>query len=118
MTPIVNVHMITSFHFNYLQFMTVTLLFMASSFISVTYWGTHSDQYGNYKILFITAISLPLLSFIWIYNRNFYTILLLQVFIGFVWSGFNLCTQNFIFDAVRRENLSKIFSYYSILDSL
>lgn len=118
MAPIVNVHMILSLHFNYLQFMTVTLLFMASSFVFVTYWGPHSDRYGNYIILFITSISLPLFSFIWVFNRNFYTILLIQIFGGFVWSGFTLCTQNYIFDAIPRENIPKIFSYYSILANL
>lgn len=118
MAPVVNVHLIESLHFNYLQFMCVTLLFMASSFISVTYWGPHSDRYGNYIILFITSISLPILSFIWVFNKNFYIILLTQVFGGFVWSGFNLCTQNFIFDAVRKENIAKIFSYYNILANL
>ena len=115
MRPIVNVHMIESLNFNYLQFMSVTLLFMASTFIFVTYWGPHTDRYGNYIILVITSISLPFLSFIWIFSRNFYFILLIQIFAGFIWSGFNLCTQNFIFDAVKRENLPKVFSYYSIL---
>jgi len=98
--------------------MAVTLSFMAASFISVTYWGPHSDRYGNYKILVVTSISLPILALIWVFNRNFYIILLTQIFAGFVWSGFNLCTQNFIFDAVRRENVAKISSYYSILANL
>lgn len=118
MAPVLIVHIIESLHFNYIQFMAVTLSFMAASFISVTYWGPHSDRYGNYKILVATSISLPILALIWVFNRNFYIILLTQIFAGFVWSGFNLCTQNFIFDAVRRENVVKISSYYSILTNL
>ena len=118
MGPIVNVHIIESLHFNYIQFMFVTLSFMAASFISVTYWGPHSDRYGNYRILVATSISLPILSLIWVFNRNFYIILLAQIFGGFVWSGFNLCTQNYIFDAVRRENVAKISSYYNIMANL
>ncbi|MDD3819263.1 MAG: MFS transporter [Actinomycetota bacterium] len=118
MSPILNIHVIESLHFNYIQFMAYTLSFMAASFISVTYWGALSDRYGNYKIIATTSISLPILAFIWIFNRNFYTILLTQIFSGFVWSGFNLSTQNFLFDAVRRENVAKISSYYSILTNL
>lgn len=115
MSSVINVHLVESLHFNYIQFMCVSLVFMAASFISVTYWGPNSDRYGNYVILFITSISLPVLSFIWVFNKNFYIILLTQAFSGFIWSGFNLCTQNFIFDAVRKENISKIFAYYNIL---
>ena len=118
MSPILNIHVIESLHFNYIQFMAFTLSFMAASFIFVTYWGSLSDRYGNYKIIAVTSISLPVLAFIWIFNRNFYAILLTQIFSGFVWSGFNLSTQNFLFDAVRKENVAKISSYYNILTNL
>ena len=44
-------------------------------------------------------------------------LIILQLFSGFVWSGFNLATFNFIFDAVRRENVSKIMSYFNTLNT-
>jgi len=104
--------------FNYLQFTVVMMIGVIASFIFMTYWGPLSDKYGNYRILVISSFSLPLLALAWVLIRNFYLIILLQIFGGFIWAGVNLATSNFIFDAVRRENISKIMSYFNMLNGL
>jgi MFS family permease len=115
--PIIPVYIIKSLGFNYIQFTIVTMTAIVASFVFMTYWGRLSDMYGNYRILFITAIALPVLPVGWLLLRNFYGLIVLQVFSGFVFAGFNLATTNFIFDAVRRENISKIMAYFNTLNT-
>jgi MFS family permease len=117
MLPIIPVYVLRNLEFNYVQFTAVMMLAIIFSFISMTYWGPLSDLYGNYRILFTTAVVLPLLPVGWIVLKNFYLLLILQMFSGFVQAGFNISTTNFIFDAVRRENISKIMAYFNTLNT-
>lgn len=117
MGPIIPVYVLRSLEFNYAQFTAVMMAVLVFSFISMTYWGPLSDMYGNYRILFATAIMLPLLPVGWIVFKQFPVLLVLQVFNGFVLAGFNLSTTNYIFDAVRQENISKIMAYFNTLNT-
>jgi MFS family permease len=117
MAPIIPVYLLRSLELNYLQFTVIMMTAIIFSFISMTYWGPLSDLYGNYRILFTTAIAMPLLPLGWLILKNLYALILLQLFSGFVMAGFNLATTNFIFDAVRRENISKIMAYFTTLNT-
>jgi MFS family permease len=84
----------------------------------MTYWGPLSDKFGNYRILVVTAFAVPFSHLGWTFFRNFYLLIFLQLFAGFTMAGFNLAQSNFIFDAVRRENVSKIMGYFNMLNTL
>ena len=115
--PFIPVFILQSLGFNYIQFTVILMTASIFSFVFMTYWGPLSDKYGNYRILYITAVSMPLLALGWAFIKNFYLLILLQTFSGFLWAGFNLATTNFIFDAVRRENVTKIMAYFNTLNT-
>ena len=116
--PILPVYFLQTAHMNYLQFTAVMMAGAISSFTFMTYWGPLSDKYGSYRVLIISSLAFPLVGLGWALVRDFYLMIILQVFSGFVWAGVNLATSNFIFDAVRRENISKIMSYFNMLNTL
>jgi MFS family permease len=118
MAPLIPVYLLRELGFNYLQFTVLIMTSTIFTFIFMTYWGPLSDKYGNYRILTVTALVMPLLPFAWIFIRNFYLLIPLQIFSGFIWAGFNLSVLNYIFDAVRRENVSKISGYYTFLNTM
>ncbi|MBN2441536.1 MAG: MFS transporter [Spirochaetales bacterium] len=118
MAPVVPVFLLKSLHFNYLQFMIIMMSSMFSTFLALRYWGNLSDTYGNYKILFVTAISLPIIIVGWVFIKNFYLLILLQLFSGFVWSGLNLSTQNFLFDSVKPQNIPKVSAYFTATNNI
>ncbi len=117
MAPLIPVYLLQELGFNYLQFTVLIMTSTIFTFIFMTYWGPLSDKYGNHRILTVTALVMPLLPFAWIFIRNFYLLIPLQIFSGFIWAGFNLSVLNYIFDAVRRENISKISGYYTFLNT-
>jgi len=118
MAPLVPVFLLKSLKYNYFEYMVVILSAMVSSFLSMTYWGPLSDKYGNYRIIVVTAIGLPFISLGWAFFKNFYLLIFIQIFSGFIWSGFNIATLNFIFDAVKRENIPKISAYFNLLNNI
>ncbi|MBN2533027.1 MAG: MFS transporter [Spirochaetales bacterium] len=118
MAPIIPVFLIQSLHFNYIQYMIIMMSSMVSSFIAVSYWGPLADRYGNYRILIVTALSIPVIAFGWVFFKNFYLLVIWQLFSGFIWSGFNLSNLNYIFDSIRPENVPKISAYFQSLNNL
>ncbi len=118
MAPVIPVFLFRSLKFDYLQYMIITLAPMVATFLSMSYWGRLADKYGNYRILLITAISIPLLSIGWAFIKDFAFLIPLQLFSGFVWSGFNLSNQNYMFDSVRPANMPKISAYFLSLNNL
>ena len=115
--PLVPVYILQDLDFNYIQFTIVMMAATIFASVFMTYWGPLADRYGNYRILGVAALGLPILALSWALVKNFYLLIFVQVFSGFVWAGFNLATTNFIFDAVRRENISKIMAYFNTLNT-
>ena len=118
MGPLVSVHLLKSLQFNYLQYMAVIMAAIVFSFVAMNYWGPLTDRYGNYRILTATAIALPILPIGFVVLKSAPWLVLVQIFSGFVWAGFNLSTANFIYDAVRKKNISKIFAYFNTVNNV
>ena len=118
MAPIINVYVLQSLHFSYMQFTALNVAMMVTSFVAMMYWGPLSDRFGNYRILMVTTMFLPLVAFAWIFADNFYLLLLLQCFNGFLMAGMNLAIINYLFDAVLPQNVMKITAYFNTLNNL
>jgi MFS family permease len=112
MAPIIPVFLLQPLGFNYLEYSIVMLAPMVTTILAISYWGRLADRYGNYRILLITVISLPLLAFGWAFIKNTWVLVVLQLFSGFVWSGFNLSNQNYIFDSIEPRKIPKIYGYF------
>ncbi len=126
-SPFFAVYMLKDLNFSYIEFTIVTLIAPLSTLIFVPFWGKFADKYGNIKVLKITGFMTPLMPIYWIATIFFIqfnsTLLLVsylcifEILSGFVWSGFNLCSVNFIYDAVTRQRIALCATYFNILNS-
>ena len=69
------------------------------------------DRYGNKKILVLASLFIAVLPFLWILNRNFWWICLIQVVGGLAWAGFDISVLNFAFDVLPSEKVTRHTSY-------
>jgi MFS family permease len=118
MVPVIPVFLLTSLDFNYIEYSIIILAPMVTTILAMRYWGKLADKYGNYRILLITAVLIPLFGFAWAFIKNMYLFVLLQLLSGFVWSGFNLSNQNYLLDSVRPQNVPKIFAYFISINNI
>ena len=126
-SPFFAVYMLKELQFNYATWTLVVVFNLLGSLIFMPLWGKFADNYGNLKVLKWTGALVPLIPLLWFFtfffgkiNILFIIIYLLAVelFSGFVWSGFNLCAVNFIYDAVTREKIALCVSYYNVLNGV
>jgi MFS family permease len=113
--PFFAVYVLQELHYNYIQYTVYTFAFAVASFVFMYYWGGHSDLYGNRMIFAITGLLTPVLPLLWLLTGNFWYIIIIQIFGGFIWAGFNLSTSNYIYDAVTPQKRARIFAYYNIM---
>ncbi len=114
--PYFSVYMLKNLHFDYLSYTAVQLASVITGLVAFPLWGRNADIVGNAKVLKSTAFIIPVLPVLWIFARDPFTLILIELFSGFVWSGFNLCTSNFIYDAVAPEKRVRYLSYFNLIN--
>ncbi|MBI4845601.1 MAG: MFS transporter [Candidatus Omnitrophica bacterium] len=115
-SPFFSVLMLRELGFNYFLFTLITLSSTFTIYCIITRWGRHADKAGNLKVIKITAPLIGCIPLLWIINRSPLFLICAQVFSGFVWAGFNLCTANFIYDAVIPEKRTRCIAYFNTIN--
>lgn len=117
-SPFFAVLMLKELKFDYLLYAVITITATFTVYFNIARWGRHADRVGNLKIIKTTAPLIGLIPLLWIINRNPFYLIGAQIFSGFVWAGFNLCTSNFIYDAVSPEKRTRCIAYFNTLNGV
>ncbi|MBU1863237.1 MAG: MFS transporter [Candidatus Omnitrophica bacterium] len=117
-SPYFSVYMLKILSFNYLQYMAIHLTSLFALILSMPVWGRHADLIGNAKVLKTTSICIPFIPILWILTRYFPFLIGIELLAGFVWAGFNLCSVNYIFDAVTPEKRIRCLSYFALINGI
>lgn len=117
-SPYFSVYMLNNLKFNYLFYMSVHLSAVVMGLIAFPIWGRHADVVGNAKILKIASFLIPLIPILWMFSKNPFYLMGVEMFSGFVWGGFNLCTANYIYDAVSPAKRVRCLGYFNLINGI
>jgi len=84
----------------------------------VTLWGKYADKAGNLKVMRIVSFAIPFVPLLWLASPNVLCLVLVQLFSGACWAGFDLCSGNFIYEAAPAGKRLKYIAYYKALSTL
>jgi len=115
--PIIQVYLLQELNLDYAQYTWVTMTFTIASFVFMLYWGPLSDRFGNRRVLLVAALLLPFVALAWIFVKDWWWLIVLQLVSGFLVSGVNLTTSNYIFDSVKPERMAKTVAYFTALNT-
>lgn len=115
-SPLVAIYLLRNLNFSYTIYMIIYIGGYAMSRFTLELWGKLADKYGNYKIIVIQSILLPLIPILWIVSKNPIFLTLVASFFGWtIGGGFVLCTGNFVYDNVSRPKRALAISYLNLL---
>lgn len=117
-SPFFVVLMLKELNFNYFIYTIITLTATFTIYCVIARWGRHADKVGNLRIIKMTAPLIGFIPLLWVINRSPVYLVGAQVLSGFVWAGFNLCTSNFIYDAVSPEKRTRCIAYFNTLNGI
>jgi len=111
--PFFAVYMLRDLKFDYLTYVAINATSTITATIFLTIWGRRADRAGNIKVIKVTSCIIPLCPLIWLVSREVYYLMPIQVVAGFAWSGFNLASANFLYDASSRESRTQSIAIFN-----
>ena len=114
--PYFALYMLRDLQFSYVEFTLVSGTATITQFLTFRYWGGLSDRFGNKKILNVCGWGVAVLPTFWLFSAYIPYLLVVQIFGGFVWSGFSLASANFIFDAVTPPKRARCVAYQGLVN--
>ncbi len=113
---LVAVYLIRELQFSYVNYMLVIMGGTFLSLFSMEVWGRIADKYGNYKVIIISSIMIPVIPVLWILHPSIIYLLLVPSLIeGIAWAGLNLATGNFIYDNISSQKRGLAVSYLNMV---
>ena len=113
--PFFTPYMLRELKFNYITYTIINSVATLTTLGFMTWWGRRTDRAGSIKILKLTSFMIPLVPIMWLISGNFYWIILAQILSGFAWSGFQLSSNIFIYDASPQDNRTRFIALYNAL---
>jgi len=118
-SPLTTVYLLRYLELSYSKYMIIVFAGTIFSLFLLELWGKISDRFGNYRVLCLTTILIPLTPILWILSTNtIYLIFVPSTIGGIAWAGFMLASGNFIYDNVRIEKRGLAISYFNLLTGI
>lgn len=116
--PYFSLYMLRDLKYDYMSFTIVIATSNITQFLMFRYWGGISDLFGNKKILNLCGWGMAIVPVLWLGSANIYYLILIQVYGGIIWSGFNLAIANFLFDAVTPPKRARCVAYQGLMNGI
>lgn len=115
-SPLFAIYMLRDLQFSYFVYMGIVLSGTVFSLLVMELWGKICDLLGDYFVLSVTGILIPFVPILWVFSKSPVYLIFVPVLLnGIVWAGFNLASNNFVYDNVRPEKRGLALSYFNML---
>jgi len=111
-------YMLYDLKLSYGIFTIITAAAMIMKFVMMPVWGNLSDKYGTKKVLTLAGFLMPVVPVLWIFSANIWYLILIQLYSGFIWAGFDMASFNFIFDSTSPKKRTTCVAYYNVLNGI
>ena len=125
--PFWAVYMLRNLGFSYVWFMALTVSATIFQLVFYPMLGKFSDKFGNIKLLKTASLFIFLTPLAWVLSSvlplgglslKIYLLFIPQLIGGFAWAGFNLSTNNYIYDSVKRGKQGFGSAYFNFMSGL
>jgi MFS family permease len=109
---------IKTLHYSKTEWLILQALSTIASIFTLLIWGRFSDIFGNKKTLKYSSFIISIVPFFWLISNNLYYLFLLNIIGPIFWTGFNLSTVNYIYEAASQPKRARCFAYYSLINGI
>jgi len=116
--PFFTLFILRDLNFTYLEYMILICTVSLAQIISMKYWGKITDRYGNKIVLSSSALLISFIPLLWLVSQNFYYLIFIRIFEGFIWGAFNIAIYNHLLSSSSLEERSGYVSNYNLFTGL
>lgn len=107
-SPLISIYLLRYLNFDYPTYIIISLSGMIFSIFTLNLWGRLADKYGNYRIIALSTLLIPIIPLLWIVSGSKLYLFLIPGMVGGIgWYGFFLASTNFVYDNNSEENRAK-----------
>ena len=117
--PLTAIYLLRFLGFDYVSYMVIMISGTLFSVLTLNLWGRIADKYGNYKVIALTTLIIPLTPVLWILSSSkIYLFLVPAILGGTSWSAFIMASGNFIYDNTSKDIRGKAISYFNLFTGI
>jgi len=117
-SPFFIVYMLQNLRIGYEWFAVITAIEILIAIVSQRYWGKLSDKLGDRVVMTVCNILIIFYPFFWLFAKNQYHLMLIGIFSGFAWSGFDLSSFNYLLDVTPPDKRPTYIANYKMLHGI
>ena len=117
-SPFFALYLLRDLQFTYIAYTVIILSVTVAKVLTIRYWGRYGDRFGNMKIIYVTALLIPIVPVLWLVSARLWWLVLVNLFAGAMWGGYELSSANFLFDSVKPTKRVRVFAYHDTLHSV
>ena len=111
-------HMLKDLQLSPMSFAMVQATPIITKLLVIPRWGLACDQFGTKKIMTLTSMMIPTVPVVWLFGGQVWYLMLIQVYSGFVWAGFEIASFNVMFETTHAQDRVSYISYYNVLNGV
>jgi MFS family permease len=116
--PFFAAYMLNDLKLSYIEFTLVQAAAILMKNFAMPIWGKACDRFGTRKVLSLSAFLMPMVPILWVFSSNFWYLIIIQLYSGFVWAGLELSAFNFIFDITTPQKRANCVAYFNVVNGI
>ncbi|MBL1216471.1 MAG: MFS transporter [Planctomycetes bacterium] len=116
--PFFTPYMLGRLQFSYMEYLMLIAGAFVSKIIAFPLLGRFADRYGASALLWFSGVGIVPLSAFWIVSDQLVYLLVLQVFAGAIWAGYELATFLLLFDHIAEHERTSILTVFNFANAL
>lgn len=113
-SPFFTVYMLSVMNIGYEWYGIVAASEILARILMQRYWGVLSDKFGDRSVMSLCNILIVFYPFLFLFVRNPFHLILVSLFSGVAWSGFDLTSFNYLLDVTPSEKRYSYISEYKL----
>ncbi|HLD48993.1 MAG TPA: MFS transporter [archaeon] len=117
-SPFFTVYMLKDLNIGYAWFAIIAAIGILVRIFSQGYWGSLSDRFGSRKIMIICAVLIAFVPLGYMLSYNINHLIIVEIFSGFAWAGFDLVTFNFLLGVTPADRRPSFVANFNIFTGI
>jgi len=113
-SPFFTVYMLSVMKVGYEWYGIIVAVDILTRILMTRYWGKLSDKFGDRTIMSLCNILIVFYPFFFLFVQNTFHLILVSIFSGITWSGFDLSSFNYLLDVTPPEKRPSYIANYKI----
>lgn len=116
--PFFTPYMLGQLQFSYVKYLSLIATAYVAKMAAFPFLGSLAKRFGSHWLLYASGLGIVPLSALWIVSDHLGYLLILQVFGGAIWAGYELATLLLLFDHIDESERTSVLTIFNLANAI